>query len=84
MKFYGEVRGAKRNKWSDFGNDPDHLVNCPIWNPAITQQILSGILIKISQLLCNDTRNNVLKILGVISITMLTLKIRSPFNQYGG
>ena len=27
MKFYGAVRGGKRNKWLDFGSDPDtHLV----------------------------------------------------------
>ena len=42
IKFYGRVRGSKRNKWLNFGGDPDHHVNCPIGNPSITQQIMSG------------------------------------------
>ena len=24
MKFYGRVWGGQRNKWLDFGSDPDH------------------------------------------------------------
>ena len=41
MKFYGGVRGGKRNKRLDFGIDPDHHADCPIGNLAITQQIMS-------------------------------------------
>ena len=42
MKFSGGVQSDKRNKWLDFGGDPDHRADCPIGNPAITQQIMSG------------------------------------------
>ena len=30
MKFYGGVRGVKRNKWLDFGSDLDHHADFPI------------------------------------------------------
>ena len=43
-KFYGGVRGDKRNKQLNFGGDLDHHVDCPIRNPAITQQIMNGFL----------------------------------------
>ena len=42
MKFYGRVRGGKRNMWLDLGSDPDDHPDCPTGNPAITQQIMSG------------------------------------------
>ena len=35
------VEGGQRSKWLDFGNDSDYHADCPIWNPAITQQIIS-------------------------------------------
>ena len=43
MKFYEGVWGGKRNKWINFGGDLDHNVDCPIQNPAITQQIMNGL-----------------------------------------
>ena len=42
IKFYGGVLGGKRIKWLDFGSDPDHHVDCSIWTPAITQQLVIG------------------------------------------
>ena len=30
MKFYGGVRGGKRNKWLNLGGDLDHHADCPI------------------------------------------------------
>ena len=36
------VRGSKKNKWLNLGGDLDHHSECPIENPAITQQIVSG------------------------------------------
>ena len=44
MKLYGGVQGGKRNKWLDFGSDPDLHADCPVGNPAITQQIMNGFL----------------------------------------
>ena len=35
------VRGGKRNKWLDFGNNPDDDADCSVRNPAITQQIIN-------------------------------------------
>ena len=42
MKFYGGVRGGKKNKWLYFGSNLDHHADCPMGNPTITQQIMSG------------------------------------------
>ena len=39
--FYEGVWGGKGNQWLDFGSDTDHHADCPIGNPAITQQIIS-------------------------------------------
>ena len=44
MKFYGGVWGGKMNKFLDFGSDPDHHVDYPIRNPAISEQITSRFL----------------------------------------
>ena len=44
MKFYGGVRGGKRNKSLDFGSDTDHHADWPIGNPSITQHIMSRYL----------------------------------------
>ena len=41
MKVYGGVQGDKRNKWINFGGDPDHHADCPTRNLAITQQIMT-------------------------------------------
>ena len=41
MEFYIGVLGGKRNKWLDFRRDLDHHADCPIRNPAITQEIMS-------------------------------------------
>ena len=41
VKFYGEVRGGKRNKWPDFGSNLDHHADRLIENLAITQQIMN-------------------------------------------
>ena len=35
MKFYGGIWDGKRNKWLDFGTNPDHHADCPIGNLAI-------------------------------------------------
>ena len=41
MKFYGGVKGGKRNQRLHSGSDPDNHAVCPIGNPDITQQIMS-------------------------------------------
>ena len=42
MKFYGGIRGGKRNKWLDFGSNPDHHVDYSVRSMTITKHIMSG------------------------------------------
>ena len=41
MSFHGGVRGCQGNKQLHFGGDPNHHVDCPVGNLAITQQIMN-------------------------------------------
>ena len=42
MEFYGDVRGVKGIKRLNFSGDPGHHADCPIENPATTQQSMSN------------------------------------------
>ena len=42
MKFYEGVGGGTTNKWLNCGGSLDYYADCPIGNPAITQQNISG------------------------------------------
>ena len=50
---------AKKNKWLDFGSDLDHLADCPIGNPAITQWC--EFLWDFQDKLSSDTRKQAIK-----------------------
>ena len=82
MKFYGGVRDCRRNKGLHFDSNPYHYhyADCPVRNPAITQQMMSEILMIFSGKLCNGIRSTWLKI-GVIWDTTLTLHIANPGNM---
>ena len=76
MKFYKGVRIAKRNKWLDFGSSLDHHANCPIGNPAITQQIMNRFWwnAQASSAMIQRTIDST----GVVWIIMLTFQIGNP------
>ena len=42
MKFSVVAQGGKRDKWLNFGGDPNHDADWPIRNLVIMQQIMSG------------------------------------------
>ena len=80
MKFYGGVRGGKRNKWLDFGSNQDHYADYPFRNLAITRQIMSRFLwnFQDSSAVIQGT---IYLMVGVICITMLTLQIGNLDNM---
>ena len=41
IKSYEGVGGGNRNKLLNFSGDLDHHFDCPIGNPAVTQQIMN-------------------------------------------
>ena len=77
MKFYGEVRGGKRNKWLNVGSDPDDHADYPTGNSAITQQSMSRFWwnFQDSSAVIQGTLD---KIFSVIWIIMLTFQIANP------
>ena len=40
-KLYGGVLGGKRNKWLNFGGNPDHHADSPVGHSTITEQIMN-------------------------------------------